>query len=161
MAELADFCRREHPLLVGALGFYVGSRDVAEDLAQETLLRACLEWETVRYHPSPHGWVMRVGFNLARSRFRRLGAARRATVRLEAAQDSVHEPEAADVLSVRRAVLALPERQRRALVLRFYAGLSVRETAEHLGCPEGTVKTLTYRAIGALRRVGLEVEADG
>jgi RNA polymerase sigma-70 factor (ECF subfamily) len=65
-----------------------------------------------------------------------------------------------DVLFIRRAVLALPERQRRAIVLRYFADLSVRDTAEQLGCPENTVKTLVHQAIKAMRAAGLEVSVD-
>jgi len=103
---------------------------------------------------------MRVAFNLARSRFRRLSVARRASSRADARWTPNEAHDDADAVAVRQAVLGLPERQRRALVLRYYVDLSVRETAEHLGCPEGTVKTLTYQAIAALRRAGLEVDAD-
>ncbi len=49
---------------------------------------------------------------------------------------------------------ALPPRARDAVVLRFYVGCSVRETAEVLGCPEGTVKTITHRAVARLRAAG-------
>jgi RNA polymerase sigma factor (sigma-70 family) len=55
------------------------------------------------------------------------------------------------VVAVRSAVAALPPRQRAALVLRYYGGLSLAETAETLGCAEGTVKSLTHKAIAALR----------
>ena len=44
------------------------------------------------------------------------------------------------------------------LVLRYYVGYSVRETATVLQCPEGTVKTLTHRAIGLLRASGIVAE---
>ncbi len=51
-------------------------------------------------------------------------------------------------------VASLPPRERDAIVARFYLGMSVRETAEALECPEGTVKTLTHRAIAQLRDAG-------
>jgi RNA polymerase sigma-70 factor (sigma-E family) len=52
-----------------------------------------------------------------------------------------------------REVLArLPSRQRAVLVLRFYEDLSVDQTADALGCTAGAVKTLTNRAISAVRR---------
>jgi|SRR5687767_4006921 len=159
--EVAEFCRREHPALVGALGLYVGDRDVAEDLAQETLLRVCREWPTVRRCDSPRAWAMCVAFNLARSRFRRAAVARRALSRLAGRAAVDDEADGAEVLAVRRAVLGLPERQRRVLVLRYYADLLVRDVAALLSCPEGTVKTLTRQALAGLRRAGLEVDADG
>lgn len=158
--DVGEFCRRQHPLLVGALGLYVGDRHAAEDLAQETLLRACRDWATVRRCASPEAWTMRVAFNLARSRFRRAAVARRAMGRLRSGGATDDDADPADAVAVRRAVLHLPDRQRQALVLRYYADLPVREVAALLGCPEGTVKTLTFQAIAGLRRAGLEVEAD-
>jgi RNA polymerase sigma factor (sigma-70 family) len=59
---------------------------------------------------------------------------------------------------VRQALARLPARQRRAVVLRYYADLSVEDTATAMGCPPGTVKTLCRRAIAALRTMGLEAE---
>ncbi len=53
------------------------------------------------------------------------------------------------------AVAALPYRQRAALVLRYYAGSSESEIADALGCRPGTVKSLTSRALAALRK-GIE-----
>ncbi len=55
------------------------------------------------------------------------------------------------MLAVRTAVRALPPRQRAALVLRFYGGLTEAETAAAVGCAAGTVKSLTHRAIATLR----------
>jgi RNA polymerase sigma factor (sigma-70 family) len=60
-----------------------------------------------------------------------------------------------DVIAVRDAVAALPARQRAALVLRYFAEFSVREAAEALRCPEGTIKSLTHAAIRTLRRESL------
>jgi RNA polymerase sigma factor (sigma-70 family) len=50
-----------------------------------------------------------------------------------------------------QALLALPLRQRATVVLRYLEGMSERETAEVLGCTEGTVKSQSARALGTLR----------
>lgn len=55
-------------------------------------------------------------------------------------------------MDVRRALAAVPPRQRAALVLRFYCDLTVEQTAEILGCSTGTVKSQTSRGLDALRR---------
>jgi RNA polymerase sigma factor (sigma-70 family) len=158
--ELEEFCRVQYRVLVGALGLYTGDAGAAEELAQEALMRVASSWEDVRACHSPAAWTMRIAMNLARSRFRRLAAARRAATAMGACPSPV-VPELADVLAVRSAVRSLPARQRRALVLRYYADLSVRDTALVLRCPEGTVKTLTRQAIAGLRRAGLEVDDRG
>jgi RNA polymerase sigma factor (sigma-70 family) len=61
---------------------------------------------------------------------------------------------------VRDAVTALPVQQRAAIVLRYFAGMSVREVAEVMKCPENTVKTHTRRGLEALRRCGLVDDAE-
>lgn len=131
---------------------YCGDRGVAEELAQETLLRAWDRWERVGTLESPMGWAHRVALNLARSWFRRRAAERRALARHGAPPEQGPAlPDDAEVLALRQAVRALPPRQRAAVALRYYAGLSVAETAEVLGCAEGTVKSLTAKGVAALR----------
>ena len=76
-ADASAFCAAEWPQLVRALSLYVGDPYVAEELAQEALLRACRQWATVSQLDSPGGWTWRVATNLANSHFRRARAARR------------------------------------------------------------------------------------
>jgi RNA polymerase sigma factor (sigma-70 family) len=58
----------------------------------------------------------------------------------------------ADAIAVRAAVAALPERQRAAVVLRYFADLPVSAVAEILSCAHGTVRSLTSQAIERLRK---------
>ena len=124
---------------------------MAEELAQDTLVRVVRDWRKVKKMDSPEAWVHRVAVNLANSFFRRRAAEVRANKRLAAEPEQVMAPAKADDVALRQAVAALPRRQKTALVLRYFAGLSVRETAETMTCPEGTVKTLTHKAISTLR----------
>ena len=74
------------------------------------------------------------------------------------ATDAHVDPDPADAVAIRRAVAALPRRQWTALVLRYYADLPVSEVAALMGCAPGTVKSLTSKALTALRRVeGMQV----
>jgi RNA polymerase sigma-70 factor, ECF subfamily len=149
--DLTAFCVAEWPRLVGALSLYTGDAELAQDLAQEAIARVCREWRKVRRLDEPGAWVHRVARNLAHSHFRRVGVGRRAVERMRPS-DVVGQTD--DAVATRVVVAALPERERDAVVLRYYLGYSVRETAEALGCPEGTVKTLTHRAITRLRDAG-------
>ena len=151
---MSGFCREEWPRLVGSLAFYTGDRDLAEELAQESLVRVVQRWSAVCETESPSAWAHQVAFNLAKSAFRRRRAARRASSRQGVVV--ALEPDLASDLAVREAVAALPESQREALILRYFADLSVREVAVIVGCPENTVKTNTRRALAALRESGLE-----
>jgi len=152
--ELVRLCRAEWPRLVGALSLWTGDRGVAEELAQETLVRVCQHWERVRDLERPGAWAHRVALNLARSEGRRRRVARRIQPRL-AARVSLAAPDMADVLAVRAAIAELPERERDAVVLRHFLDLSVDETAAAMGCPANTVKTLTRRALRRLAGSGL------
>ena len=147
--DATAFCRRVRPRLVGALVLYCGDAAVAEELAQEALLRAWTRWPRI---DDPEPWTYRVAFNLARSRFRRLAAERRAHGRVGVEPGFVL-PDLAAAVAVRDAVADLPDRQRAALVARFYLGLDVAGAARALGCAPGTVKALTHQAVERLREV--------
>lgn len=151
--DVAAFCAELHPRLVGALALRTGSRALAEELAQEAFVRVWERWPTVQTMDSPEAWTFRVALNLASSRFRRMGAERRASARLgarpvEHASLDTGGPERA---LVRDAIAGLPPRQRTVVILRYFSDLSVAETAHAMGCAEGTVKSLTSKAVEALR----------
>lgn len=151
--DAAAFCEAEYPRLVAGLSMYVEAH-VAEELAQEALLRACRNWSRVSGLESPGGWTWRVARNLATSHFRRRLARRRAEQHLRHSEnDGPLDPDGADVIAVRRAVAALPERQRTAVVLRYAMDLSVQETASRMDATEDAVRPLTKRGAAALREV--------
>lgn len=150
-AEMIAFCRREHRRLVGVLSYTLGDRGVAEELAQETIIRICQNWPKLRDMAAPQAWAHRVALNLSNSWLRRRVAERKATAKLQAQPVAPSAHDAADVIAVRQAVAGLPERQRTALVLRYYADLPAAHVASVMGCKEGTVRALTYQAIATLR----------
>lgn len=157
--ELERFCAEAYPRLVAALAHHFGDRWLAEEFAQDALIRACDRWERVRRLDSPVGWAFRVGANLAKSYFRRRAAARRAR-RRHGRSDLPAEGRGGDVvdrLVVDEALQSLTEKQRRAVVLRFYLGLSGPQAAEVMGSTAGAVRALTHRAVGRLRET-LDVE---
>lgn len=150
--DAEEFCREVHPRLVAALTVHSGSRTDAEDLAQEALARAVARWSKVRAMHHPRAWVFQVAYNLSRSRWRRLGAERRAIERAdlppEHAPDGL-DPGERDLLA--QAVADLPPRQRAAVAMRHLADLSTAETAVALGCKEATVRSLTAQGVASLR----------
>lgn len=158
---LVALCEELHPQLVGTLTLYCGNRAIAEELTQETLVRLWNRWEDVRGLDSPHGWAHRVAMNLANSWFRRRTAEWRANARSRSRESPYRDEDAADVIALREAVGALPPRQRAAIVCRYYAELSVEETAAVLGCASGTVKSLTSKGIDSLRaQPGFDVRVE-
>lgn len=146
-ATFTAFCRDVSGRLVAAVALYCGDRSLAEEFAQEALARAYRDWSRVRDLSSPEAWVHRVAINLSHSWFRKL----RPVGGAPAAHDEssgVAEREA-----MRSGLMRLPKRQREAIVLRYYADLSVRDTALALRCAEGTVRALTSQGITALRSI--------
>lgn len=150
-SEMERFCAAAYPQLVGALAHHFGDATLAEDLAQDALVRACDRWETVGNLESPIGWAYRVGVNLGTSWFRRRAAERRARQR-HGPSDQVHrDRDVADRLAVAEALQALTRQQREAIVLRHFLGLSTHEAADVMGSTPGAVRGLTHRASHVLR----------
>ncbi len=142
------FCTRVQPRLLGALTMQCRDAAVAEELTQETLAVIWDKWSRVQRMRSPEAWAMRIGFNMANSWIRRRVAERRALSRSHLVPVIGELP---DRLDVREAVGRLPRRQRAAVVLRYYADLSIADTATAMGCATGTVKALTHQGLAALR----------
>ena len=159
--DLSVFCQQQYGRILGLLGLYCGDRDLAEELTQETLARVCRRWPRLAESEDPERWVTRVAFNLAKSSFRSRSTRRRVVERYgHSLVSSDCQADVAAVLAVRAAVAQLPDRARRAVILRYFTDLSVADAAAVMRCPEGTVKTLTYEAIKQLRRAGLDVADD-
>jgi RNA polymerase sigma-70 factor, ECF subfamily len=132
----------------------------AEDVAQETLLRACVNASTLDgSHGSVRAWLYRVARNIVIDEQRTL----RANRELPVAEVPEHaEPaELADQLLMSWVVAEALERlspDHRTVVLEcYFRGSSVAEAARALGVPPGTVKSRTHYALRALRLVLAEM----
>jgi RNA polymerase sigma-70 factor (ECF subfamily) len=159
--DLVSFCERMFPRMVAVLVLQGVDVAVAEELVQETLVKVWERWGSVGRMISPEAWAYRVAFNLSTSRWRRRAIERRAMSRIESSRVVADDDEAA-AITVREAVYSLPERQRAAVVLRYYADLPVAEVATVLGCAPGTVKALTSQGIGGLRqRLSGTIDLEG
>jgi RNA polymerase sigma-70 factor, ECF subfamily len=144
------------PLLRYALQLTGGDRQRAEDIVQETLLRAWLHPEALAGRPA-RPWLFAVARNLAVDAYR----ARRARPHEvgEAALDLVAVPDGAERAleswAVADALRSLRPDHQGVLLETYYHGRSVAEAAAVLGIPAGTVKSRTYYALRALK-VALE-----
>lgn len=128
-----------------------GDRALAEDLVQEAFARLVGRLRHLR-DPGAFGhYLRRTIVNLATSHFRRRRVERAYLERL--ARDPVPGTNPNEDLdqTMHEALLALPERQRAAIVLRFYEDLSDVQTAEVLRCSAGTVRSLVSRGMRTLR----------
>ena len=142
--------------LVATLAFSVPEGEDPEDVAQEALVRAYQHWGKLRDHPDPDSWLYVTAFRRAASLARAARVRRRKLRLIEAGPRPSNPFEGTFLMDLMR---ELSPRQRAAVLLRHYYGLSTVETAEALGCPEGTVKSLLSRAREVLRgRIQEEVE---
>jgi RNA polymerase sigma-70 factor (ECF subfamily) len=152
-----DVVRRYTPLLYSLSYRLLGSREEAEEAVQEIFLRAYHGVRQFRLGKRFYPWLYTIALNYLRSqlrkRYRRLGLGTRS---LEEATDLPALPrpgenpgESVECAEVERlaqqALLGLPPRYREVFVLRQIEGLPVRDVAEILNLPEGTVKTFLHR----------------
>lgn len=153
--DFVDFYEAQWPRLVAALAWSLPPGEDPRDLAQEAFARAYQRWREMRDHPRPDAWLYLTAYRLASSLRRRLAVRRRRDVRIAGATHDIFEGVAlADLLS------NLPLRERTALLLRHHYGLSTREAAAAMGCPEGTMKSLLARGRKGLRRAMEESESE-
>lgn len=145
-------------------------RDDAEDLVSDTMLRAFERWQQYRLGSNIRAWLFTILYHLFVSKRRRIVAREVPAPQDEdgwAAYDAVGEadPEGAffDGLlddEVVRAVEALPNEYRAAVVLSDLQGLRYAEVAQVLGVPEGTVKSRLFRGRRILQRKLLRYALD-
>jgi RNA polymerase sigma-70 factor, ECF subfamily len=126
---------------------YTGDVAQAQDVVQEAFCRALARWDKVTRLEDPLGWVRRVAWNLATSRFRRLRVAQAHARRQR--EEHVAGP-SPDRVALTQALAKLPERHRRAVVLYHLADLPISDIAEQEGVAEGTVKAWLHRGRAAL-----------
>ena len=120
----------------------------AQELTQEAYARAWQRWSSVSTYDDPEAWVRTVAWRLAASRWRKAKNGVTAMLRHGPAD---HTPEpSVDNVALVAALKAIPEAQRRAIVLHHLGGLSVAEVAHETGSPEGTVKARLSRGRAAL-----------
>jgi RNA polymerase sigma-70 factor (sigma-E family) len=157
--EFREFARSRASPLHRSAYLLCGDWHLAHDLVQETLVQAYRHWPRVAKADSPDAYVRRILLNGARERWRRKEIA--VPVARFAAEPVVGDAtdEIARRAELLQALLTLPLRQRATVVLRYLEGRSERETAELLGCSEGTVKSQSARALATLRAVLTRTES--
>ena len=138
-----------------------GSHDAADEAVQTALAQALAGWERISRVEDPERYVRRMVANAHVSGWRAFG--RRVTPVAEVRPDDHAGDHALTVArhdAVWRVCRALPERQRAAVVLRFYEDLDYPEIAATLQCAEATVRSYVHRALAALRVELERQEAD-
>jgi RNA polymerase sigma-70 factor (sigma-E family) len=134
-----------------------GDRALAEDLVQEAFARFVGRLGHLRNPDSFDAYLRRTVVNLSRSHFRRRKVERAHLERIAANAERAPRPQSELDERIHEALLRLPDRQRAALVLRFYEDLSESQAAPILRCRPGTVRSLVSRGMKTLRsELGVE-----
>ena len=138
-----------------------GNHPDAEDVAQQTLIKAHQAWSRVTGSDSPNAYVRRMLTNTYLSG--RRPRKRRLELLTDAPPEPASTPPAAseERMALWPHVSALPPRQRAVIVLRYYEDLSEAEIADALGCSRGNVKSTAHRALKALRAAIGSEDIDG
>jgi RNA polymerase sigma-70 factor (sigma-E family) len=124
----------------------------ADDVAQAAFVRLARSWRSVRDRQYLDGFMRTCVFREAIDESRRPWRRESAVHSVPERQDATSVAEdVAERLAVAAVLRRLPPRQRAVLVCRFYEDLDVAQTAEVLGCSQGTVKSQTARGLDALR----------
>lgn len=143
---------------------FLGNREDAQDVAQETFLSAFRSLKSLRDPGSFRTWLYRVALNHCRARLR---AARPALSSDEPSADAerggapdplqaVLQRAAGDPVEardlVRKALMGLSEDHRQAVILKEYLGLSLEEVAQVMDCPLSTAKSRLYHGLRGMHR---------
>lgn len=146
-----ELYRRHTPRLLGFVHRLLARSGAdAEDVAQETWVRACENLQRFRWDASFSTWLLGIGLNLVRERQR--SNARRMSESLDETQHaSATSGASAERIDLARAIELLPDGYRMALVLHDVEGMKHSEIAERLGISSGTSKSQLFSARRAMR----------
>jgi RNA polymerase sigma-70 factor, ECF subfamily len=154
--------RWERPIY--ALAYRViGREEDARDVAQETFLRAFRALSGFKGQAKFSSWLYRITLNLCRDWIRkekrtRVSQAPEGIDIIELAGEATPNETIEQLIgrkelgrAVSKAMAALPEEQRTAIILKEYHGLTFQEIADMLDCPLSTVKTRLYQGLSVVR----------
>jgi RNA polymerase sigma-70 factor (ECF subfamily) len=164
-AAFAMLVQRHRGWVRNLLCAFTHDNDQAEDLAQEVFCRVLKGARTYCRRGQFTAWLKQIAVNVGRNY---LAQSRRAALVSLSECEQVPAPskrvnpaallmEEALHTEIREAILALPSDQKRVILMRYFSGMTVQETARLLGCPEGTVKSRVHHA---LRRIRQHIQAS-
>ena len=148
-----EFAAERLPAVLRFAAILTGDRALAEDLAQEVLIRAHSRWSKIGSLDRPEYYVRKMILNeflrWRRREWRQIPSGAGSDVDRRSAPDHAAGYAERDALFAKLG--KLPARQRAVLALRYYEGLSDTEIADLIGCKPGTVRGYATRALAALR----------
>lgn len=132
----------------------LGSESAAVDAVDEAVYKGYLGWRKLREANYLETWLVRILINVCRDELRR----RKRELAVEELPETAVEE--FDALPLKEAVRRLPAQLRDVIVLRYFTGLTLEETAAALDLPRGTVSTRQRKAL-ALLKLDLTVDEEG
>lgn len=147
------------PLIFHLLYDMVGNYEDAEDMTQETFLRAFMNIDQYRGDAKFSTWLYRIAYNIGID-FRRKGKrisradweSEKEKVALHWFRERKDEGYTGVGEAIESALKKLTQPQRMSVILNYYHGFRMREISEILGCSEGTVRTHLFRGLRRLRK---------
>lgn len=131
---------------------YVKNQDDALDVVQETAYRSFKEIKSLKEPKFFKTWLLKIAINCAVDLLRK----QKKVVHLKPGlMELISEDVKEDIdleITIQELMELLDEHEKGVIILRFYHDLTIREIAETLGMPLGTVKTVFYRALNRLRK---------
>ena len=152
-AEFAEFVAARSGALHRAAYLMVGEASLAQDLVQEALAKTYAAWPRLRDKGNAEAYARKAITTTAISWFRRKGwSHERSTAAPPDRATPGHADQVTQSAWLWECLLALPVRQRAAIVLRYYEDLTEAQTAETMGCAVGTVKSQVSAGLAKLRQ---------
>lgn len=156
--EFTSWIRQHYARLTYIAFTYVHNQSQAEDIVQESFVKAYSSIQQLKDLSRPFPWLVRIVINECYTVMRR--KKRESPVETMPEQTSVSTEDIymqhADNQEVYRAVMSLPEKYRTPIILFYFEDLSIREIGDVLGLGEGAVKTRLSRGRERLKELLLE-----
>ncbi len=140
-----------YPKLAGWVRRLVDNDDTAHEIASEAFVRLLAKWTSPDKLDSPQSYLYMIATNLVRDHWRKTERERRAMSKAAAGTDPEPFADPSQDVDVRELLAALPDRLREPFLLHYYAGFGIREIAQQLKKPEGTIKADLYHARAKLK----------
>lgn len=145
-----------HRPVLAHISRLISDRDTAEDLCQETFMKAFRAWEKRDQQAALGAWLYRIATNTAYDHLRR-----RRRIRFTTLEDSENnsvfayhdDQRMVEQEPVQMALAQIPEMYRQPLMMHSCGGHSTQEIADSLGCSLSAVKTRLFRARARFRQV--------
>ncbi len=161
--QLTCLFDKHHGEIYGYLARLLNDRAAAEDLVQETFLRAFRARNQIASLDNPRAWLYKIATNLAinavKRRQRLAWLPWSAARRWESGQADIGE-QVSTQTAVEEALGRLPVEYQAPLLLSIHFGLTIDELASTLGCSAGAVKVRLFRAREMFRQAWRKGEAE-